>query len=171
MKTFAAPSSVTTFNYGWNDLTASQLSTLIQAYQSYFASTNVSADLGIGLTIGQGSKKGKLWAGISGVWYAANGNFKATISPLLSKLPATSYVGDLTQRTYIGSVTQVAQGTPLNVPLPQPKNTFYAKSLMTPQGSPIPSAAITAFTKYLANQGWNTATVSFYFSVSYDLAG
>jgi len=117
--------------------------------------------LGIGLVISQGSKKGRFWAGISGAWYAANSKFQATISPLLSKLPATSYVGDLTQRTYIGSVTQVAQGTPINAPLPQPKDTFYAKSLMTPQGSPIPSAAVTAFTTYLTNQGWNTATVGF----------
>jgi hypothetical protein len=38
-------------------------------------------------------------------------------------------------------------------------DTFYAKSITTPQASPMSNSSIRAFSKYLANQGTQSDTV------------
>ncbi len=44
----------------------------------------------------------------------------------------------------------------------QPDNTdtFYAKSLMTPEGAPMSAQALQAFMNVVANEGFTTETVS-----------
>jgi len=52
-------------------------------------------------------------------------------------------------------------GGSLNTTQPDITDNFYAKSLMTPQCSPMSMGAINAFISYLANEVQNSTMVSF----------
>jgi len=83
------------------------------------------------------------------------------VQPFLSQMPAPQRSGG-TPGTYINSVASLTGNLPLNTASgPDTHDTFYAKSLTTPQASPIPDAARKAFMNYLANDGFNANTVRF----------
>ena len=67
--------------------------------------------------------------------------------------------------TYIDSVRILGQPNPLdNVhTAPDVNDTFYVKSLMIPETLPLNSTAWKAFTKYLAEEGYDSPLVSHFF--------
>ncbi|KDR69186.1 hypothetical protein GALMADRAFT_272070 [Galerina marginata CBS 339.88] len=155
--TFAAPSSVTVFEYSWN-LSASEASSSLAAFQSFVLSPNFPQEFGGEIVLTPGSSKGRVAFGIHGGWYAPADQFNTVIAPLLAKLP-TPANKTLTVGTYINSVQLLGGLGRLNtVGIPDTPNTFYAKSLMTPEASPMSNASMNAFTTYLANDGFGTNT-------------
>lgn len=157
VKTFPAPSSSTAFEYHW-DLNVADATKGISAFQS-FVQTNIPVEFGAEINLGRGSASGRVSLTVTGGWYGPAGKLNATIAPLLSQLPPNPQT-TLNVGTYINSVQFFAGSQPLDTTqMPDRHDTFYAKSLMTPQSSPMSSAAINAFMNYLAYQGFVSTTV------------
>ena len=96
---------------------------------------------------------------MAGGWYAPADQFEAVVAPLLATLPAPANV-TLTPGSYIDGLQRIGGlGRLDTTSTPDVPNTFYAKSLMTPEESPMSCEAITAFMNYLSNEGFEESTV------------
>jgi hypothetical protein len=157
VKTFPAPPSATIFQYGW-DMSVTDASNGIATFQS-FVQTNIPPEFGAEINLGRGSASGKVSFQLVGGWYGAANKLDATIAPLLAKLP-TNPQTSVNPGSYINSVQLLVGGQSLDTTLaPDRNDTFYAKSLMTPESSPMSPAAIQAFISYLANEGFSSTMV------------
>lgn len=157
MKTFPAPPSATIFEYTWN-LNAADAAKAIGAFQD-FVQTNIPQEFAAEIVIGSGSVQGNLSWGLTGGWYGPANQFRSVIAPFLAKMPKPASTS-LTPGTYINSVQFLGGLGSLNTSsLPDGHDTFYAKSLMTPEASPMSNAARTTFMNYLANDGFTANTV------------
>lgn len=131
----------------------------ISAFQSFVVSPSLPQEFGAELVLEPGSAQGRVSFGLTGGWYAPADQFAAVIAPLLSALPQPAS-NQVTVGTYIDSVQHYGGLGRLNTTgIPDSPNTFYAKSLMTPEGSPMSNASMAAFTNYLANEGFGANTV------------
>ncbi|KAF9556534.1 FAD-binding domain-containing protein [Agrocybe pediades] len=155
-KTYPVPSSATILGYDW-DLSASAAADALGKFQTY-VTTNIPKEFGPELTLTKGSSQGRVRFSLGGGWYGAASGLDAVLQPFLSQMPAPSNSGR-NVGTYINSVASLTGGLPLNTASgPDTHDTFYAKSLTTPQASPITAASRTAFMNYLANDGFNANT-------------
>jgi len=102
----------------------------------------------------RGAVIGTISISFAGGWYSPIENLNATIIPLLHQLPATSRTSFFTG-TYLATAENLAGGSLDTKLAPDGHDTFYAKSLLTPESSPMSDAAILAYTRYLANQGFS----------------
>jgi len=95
-----------------------------------------------------------------GGWYAPADQFAAVIIPLLNKLNlSTPSSQTITPGTYIESVQNLGGINRLNTTtIPDVHDTFYAKSLMTPEASPMTLNALNAFMSYLGSAGFKADT-------------
>ncbi|KAJ7106238.1 glucooligosaccharide oxidase [Mycena epipterygia] len=156
VQTFPAPKSAIVFEYSWDSLNIATASAAIASFQT-FAATNIPPEFGAELVFGKGSSSGQVSFGLTGAFYGASSAFNATLTPYLKTLPKPSRF-TITPGSYINSVS-VLSGTPLNTSTaPDGSDTFYTKSLMTPEGSPMSAAAIKAFVTYMATQGFSSNT-------------
>ena len=156
-KTFAAPESVTIFNYTW-DFNAADAGSATQQFQN-FVHGNIPQEFGADLIIKRSSSSGRVSFGLIGGWYAPADEFAAVIAPLLDNLPPPS-VQSVTPGTYIESVQNVGGLDRLNTTgIPDFHDTFYAKSIMTPEASPMTGMAINALMSYLGDAGFTADTV------------
>jgi hypothetical protein len=97
-----------------------------------------------------------------GGWYAAAEEFAAVIAPFLDTLPPPS-AQSVTPGTYIQSVQALGGSKPLDTTtVPDTHDTFYAKSIMIPEASPMTNTALNAFMSYLGNDGYTADTVRWY---------
>ena len=89
-----------------------------------------------------------------GGWYGPANEFKAVVDPYLTNLPPPSWK-NVTSGTYIESVQNLGGSNQLNTTgVPDVHDTFYAKSLMTPEVSPMTITALTAFMNYVGSVGF-----------------
>lgn len=151
VKTFAAPSSATVYSYVW-DLDVATAAAGLGSFQKY-AQADAPSELGAEITLGKGSNKGRVYFQLIGVWYGT-GNLDDVLKPLLDDLPGGPQI-ELNPGSYIQSVEKLAGGS-LDVSAPDTTDTFYAKSLMTPEDSPMSNDSMNAFMCYLANEGYDT---------------
>jgi len=159
VQTFPAPASAIVFQYGWDSLNITAASRAIASFQE-FAKTSIAPEFGAELVFSAGPSSGHVAFGLTGAWYGAPANFNATVAPYLKTLPAPSWQ-TITPGSYINSVSVLA-GQPLNTSTAAENgDTFYEKSLMTPEGSPMSAAAIQAFVTYMAVQGFSSSTAWF----------
>lgn len=93
-----------------------------------------------------------------GGWYGPASRLNSTLAPFLTRLPRPNNV-KLTVGKYIETVDYLGNGVLDTDLAPDGNDTFYAKSLMTPENSPMSPKAITAFISYLANEGFGVSTV------------
>ncbi|KAJ7456419.1 hypothetical protein B0H11DRAFT_2176103 [Mycena galericulata] len=159
VQTFAAPPSATVFQYGWGSVNISVASTAIAAFQTFVA-TNIPQQFGAELVFTAGSSSGEVTLGLTGGYYTniTTAELNALLEPYLQHLPAPTST-TFTPGTYINSVAFLAAPMALNTSLaPDSPNTFYTKSLMTPESAPMSSTAITAFVTYMATQGFSSDT-------------
>ena len=97
--------------------------------------------------------------GLTGGWYAPADQFAAVIAPFLNTLPTPSEQ-TVTPGTYIEGAQSVSGINRLNTSgIPDVHDTFYAKSLMTPEASPMTITALNAFMSYLGYTGFTADTV------------
>ena len=157
VETFAAPDSVTVFSYSW-DLSAADAASAAQQFQN-FAQTNIPQEFGADLNVERGSSSGRVFVELTGGWYAPADQFAAVITPLLNTLPTPS--GKMViPGTYIESVQYLGKLGRLDTSgIADTHDTFYAKSLMTPEASPMTSTALNAFMSYLGDKGFTADTV------------
>ena len=158
VKTFPAPSSATVFQYVWN-MDPTDAANAVSVFQE-FSTSNIPSQFGAEFVIGRGNAAGQLSFGLTGGWYGPEQNLSSVIQPFLSQVgpPAST---NLVPGSYIDSVAYLGGGS-LSTSGPDSRDTFYAKSLMTPAASPISSAALLAFMNYMANEGSNTDVVGFF---------
>ncbi|KAF8633802.1 hypothetical protein AX15_001244 [Amanita polypyramis BW_CC] len=147
------PSSTSIFQYQWN-MNPSDAVKAVSEFQKY-VQTNISEKLGSQLLFSKGKMLGELSFGLRVAWYGPADQFDAVIKPYLDKVrpfdSKTCFVG-----SYIGSVEYLGGLGTLNISAPDSTDTFYAKSLITPNTSLISDQAFNAFTKYTANEGFQT---------------
>ena len=124
-----------------------------------FVQSNIPPQFGAEINLGQGSAPGTVQFSLVGGWYGPKNQLAGVLSPLLARLPKNPQV-TLVPGTYLNSVTFLAGGS-LNTTKPDISDTFYAKSLTTPQNSPMLTRAMNAFINYLANEGQSSIMVSF----------
>jgi hypothetical protein len=157
VQTFPAPASAIVFEYGWNSLDITTASNAIASFQT-FAASNIPKELGAELVFSKGPSSSHVTFGWTGAFYGNASIFNSTIAPYLKTLPTPSST-TITPGSYINSVA-VLSGQALNTSTAADGfDTFYMKSLMTPQGSPMSAAAIKAFVTYMAVQGFSSNTV------------
>ncbi|KAF9263865.1 glucooligosaccharide oxidase [Marasmius fiardii PR-910] len=154
VETFAAPEYSIVFSYTW-DIPADTASQALIDFQS-FASSGIPPEFGAGFTISKSDTQGNLNFNLLGGWYGEQSKLDSVIKPYLDKLPQPKSNDRLGNGTYIDSVSQLGGG--LDLSQPDHTDTFYAKSLMTSEGSPVSKEAVSAYMKYLANDGANTST-------------
>ena len=124
-----------------------------------FVKTNIPQEFGAEFNLRKGSSSGKIAFNLEGGWYAPADQFEAVITPLLNALPPYSQK-NITVGTYIESLQIVGGLNRLNTSgIPDKQDTFYAKSIMTPEKAPMTSKALNAFMTYLGDAGFNADTV------------
>ena len=156
-KTFAAPASATVFQYTW-DLSAAEAAEATEQFQNY-VQTDIPQEIAAEIVLSKGSSEGRVSFGLTGGWYAPAEQFDAVIAPLLYNLPTPSKK-TITPGTYIESVQNLGGLGRLDTSgIADTHDTFYAKSLMTPEASPMTLDALNAFMSYLGSAGFTADTV------------
>ncbi|EFP88804.2 uncharacterized protein PGTG_14143 [Puccinia graminis f. sp. tritici CRL 75-36-700-3] len=159
--TQAAPSQATNYAYDWNFNEAELGDALIKLQT--FCMSNLPAQFGMTVNLRKSSQSGKLMFSFTGAYYGAQSSFSGVVQPFLSQMPTPSG-NSVKTSNWITSLQGLAGNQALStsgVDLTQEHDTFYAKSITTPQSAPMSNSSIRAFSKYLANQGVQSNTVWF----------
>jgi len=144
------------FSYSW-DLSAADAASAAQKFQN-FVQTNIPQEFGADFDLGRGSSRGRVSVLVTGGWYAPANQFAAVITPFLNTLPKPS-AQTITPGTYIESVQSLGGLGRLNTSgIADTHDTFYAKSIMTPEASPMTSKALNAFMTYVGDAGFTANT-------------
>jgi hypothetical protein len=157
VKTFPEPSITTIYQYNWN-MNSSAVAKAISSFQK-FSQTNIPKEYSAELALFKGKAAGQLQFSFTGGWYGPTDKLNGIIKPYLDTLPEPDSIGSKSG-SYIDSLRLLGGLGHLSTQTPDSRNTFYAKSLMTPEASPISDTALAAFTDYLANAGFKTNLVS-----------
>lgn len=159
VRTFPAPPTATIFSYNWQ-LTASGAASALAAYQSFALNTpNLPPEFDSEMVITRGNVQGNVTIGFAGGFYLPVERLNATLAGFLRNMPpprAQSFdTGD-----YLHSALNLAGGSLDTTAQPDNTDTFYAKSLMTPQKAPMSTKAMQAMMNVIANEGFTTEVVS-----------
>ncbi|KAF9460058.1 glucooligosaccharide oxidase [Collybia nuda] len=153
VQTFPEPPSTTVFDYIWT-LDVDSISKGINALEAY-AQTDIPPEINPWVAFSRGPYRATVVFQVTGVWYGPEGKLNETIAPFLKNMPDAPQV-TLTPGSYINSLELLAGGSLDVHTKPDGHDTFYAKSLMTPEDSPLSLEARTAFAHYLANEGFES---------------
>ncbi len=157
LKTSPVPDYAIIFQYSWS-LNATAAGAAFVSFQN-FLFTDIPSEIGMELVLTRGSESGLVQFGLTGGYYGeSEATLDATLEPLLSQLPpydSRTLSGD---GTYLGTVSVLGDGTVSTHDAKDGADTFYAKSLMTPESEIITLEAATAFMTYLANEGYESGT-------------
>jgi len=159
VKTFPAPPTATIFSYNWQ-LSASEAARAFATYQSFVLTADLPPEFGAEIVLTPGNVQGNVTVGLAGGWYLPFEQLNATLKPLLDKLPAQTREPSFDTGDYLHSAVNLAGGSLDTSSAPDGTDTFYAKSLMTPEASPISDKALEAWMEVLANEGFNAPVVS-----------
>ncbi|KAA1071161.1 hypothetical protein PGTUg99_006605 [Puccinia graminis f. sp. tritici] len=167
-RTEPAPKEATNFGIRWNMNEEDFAQTLIK-FQT-FCMSDVPAQLGITVNLRKSKQSGKLLFDFAGAWYGEGSAFAGAVQPFLSQMPAPTATSAKTTDwiTGLSSIIGDATLSTANVDLTEEYDTFYAKSLTTPQSTPLSNSSMAAFAKVLANQGLQSSTDWF---VQFELYG
>lgn len=158
VKTFPTPSYAIIFQYNWQ-LNYTLAAHALGAFQD-FVRTDIPSQFGSEIVLTRGGERGNVSFGLTGAWYGAKEAVNSTVQPFLRAMPPPHSVTFSGNGTWIDSVSILA-GSPLDTTVaPDTTDTFYAKSLMTPEAEPLTERGRVALMKYLALGGWDTITVS-----------
>ncbi|KAK7462246.1 hypothetical protein VKT23_007849 [Stygiomarasmius scandens] len=160
-RTHSVPPGGTLFSLFW-DMDISTASSAFSSWQSFVLSSSLPTTLGIELGVLKGSAYGRVQILLFGSYFGSSDrtDFKKTMEPLLSGLPEPDI--DLGSKLVSGSWIEVLSaaadptGT-LNTTSGKDSNdTFYAKSLMTPQDVPLSKEAMGELMEYLGTVGFES---------------
>ncbi|KAG6829575.1 hypothetical protein H0H92_004124 [Tricholoma furcatifolium] len=159
VETFPAPPTGTIFQYSWDGLTPTNATRILSVIQQFIATGDVPSYLGGEINLFRGSVVGTISISFEGGWYAPLETLNATVQPLLDQILPVSRTSFFTG-TYLETAENLAGGSLDTTSAPDGHDTFYAKSLMTPQSSPMSDSTLLAYTTYLAYQGFDAEVVS-----------
>ncbi|KAF8955654.1 glucooligosaccharide oxidase [Flammula alnicola] len=162
VQTFAAPPTATIFSYNWQ-FTAAGAAAALSSYQDFVLTANLPPEFGAEIVLTRGNVQGHVTVGLAGGWYAPLDQLNATLKPFFDRMPpprAESFdTGD-----YLHSAVNLAGGSLDTTSQPDNTDTFYAKSLMTPESQPMSDRALEALMEVIANEGFTTS-VGWFFQV------
>ncbi|PBK66900.1 glucooligosaccharide oxidase [Armillaria solidipes] len=139
-QTYTVPSFATIYEYDWQ-LNYSSAAAALAKFQE-FATTDIPPQLGAEINLGKGNSEGTVSFVLTGGWYGES------IDALQSVLaPTVQVLGD-------GVVNTKVAG-------PDSTDTFYVKSLMTPEDQPMTLEALEVYMKYIAYEGYASDTAWF----------
>ncbi|KAF8824686.1 glucooligosaccharide oxidase [Lentinula edodes] len=154
-RTYAVPSSATAFEFIW-EMDIPTASNAFMEFQSWALSGNVPLEFGGEIGFLKGLAYGQVQFAFLGNYFGPADSFNSTIAPFFDKLPIPNTT-NVTQGTWIEALTAIAAGNMNTTVLPDTNDTFYAKSLMAPQLSPLTNASMIALVTYLAEVGFNNS--------------
>jgi hypothetical protein len=157
-RTHEIPKAATTYRFNWILDVEKSISVLL-AYQNASARPDLPNELGIRHELRRGLYPGTVNHSLTGTWNGPADQFYAILDRFLKHYPepVDSYVHN---GTYFESLIYHSDKGTLNTTNPDDHDTFYAKSLATPQDYLLTEEAITKFVHVVANQGQSTTTVS-----------
>ncbi|KAL0063991.1 hypothetical protein AAF712_009059 [Marasmius tenuissimus] len=157
MNTFSVPPSGTFFQYVW-DMDVEQATHAFTSFQKFATDRTLSNTFGGELGVLKGREKGRVAILLLGSHYGTVGEFNETVDLFLSTQPTPDDM-TLTSGTWIEVLTAGAAGDLNTTGTEMPRDTFYAKSLMTPEdGLLLTEEAMNAMMKYLAEDGYESDT-------------
>ncbi|KAJ7855030.1 glucooligosaccharide oxidase [Mycena olivaceomarginata] len=159
---FPSPASVIVFQYNWH-LDVENAATALDTFQKFVVQPSLPPEFGAEIVLTRGAIAGNVSFGLTGAWHGDPSLLNGTVAPFLAAMPPLNAV-TFTGGNWIDSVNFLAGGTLNTSSAPDYTDTFYAKSLMTPEASPMNEAARTAFMNGLAYEGF-TSNTSWFFQV------
>jgi hypothetical protein len=160
VETFPAP-PFTVFRYTY-DLTVNEATSALSNWQD-FAGTDIPPELGGELILTKGSASGNVYVQLFGAYFGTNACFETILKPFLDTFPSPPMTEKIANGDWLTAWTALANG-PLDTSIPAnapfAADTFYAKSLMTPESQPMTRKAMRAFMEYLGFQGFHFTGVS-----------
>ncbi|ORY83557.1 glucooligosaccharide oxidase [Leucosporidium creatinivorum] len=145
--TFATPSNSIVFSYSYYGLSVADQSSIFLAFQSWGA--EAAPELGVSFIVGTGGS-----IQFYGAMYSDRQTYDAEIKKLLDQVPG-GYDESVQELSWIDSLSAV--GGDLDTSnAADSRDSFFAKSLMSPEDTPITEEAITAFFQYLADTDTDT---------------
>jgi len=172
VRTHPIPSGGTFFFLFW-DMDIPNASSTFSLWQSFALSSSLPTTFGGELAILKGSAYGRVQVAFLGSYFgsADQAEFNKTVEPFLSGLPEpdVSLGSTLVSGSWIKVLAAGAAPTGvLNTTMggKDANDTFYAKSLMTPQDVPLTEEAMGALMEYLGTEGFESNTVSILFAQS-----
>ncbi|KAE9389963.1 glucooligosaccharide oxidase [Gymnopus androsaceus JB14] len=162
VNTFAAPSYAIVMEYSWSSVDYEMAGQYLYSFQNFSLSGPPSALAGE-LVLSRGSEEGQVTFALTAAWYGDGDEDSANsaIQPFLDVMPTPTSSQILGDGSYIDSVS-VLGGTTLDTSeAPDITDTFYAKSIMTPESEPMTLEACTSFMQYLATEGFTSNTAWF----------
>lgn len=156
-KTHKAPDYALIFQYNWH-LNYTEAADSFGLFQQ-FVQTDIPSHLGMEIVLTQAPISGNISFGLTGSWYGRQGELEPTLQPFLQKMPPLNSVTFSGNGTWIDNLVIFAGGS-LNTTLaPDITDTFYAKSLMTPEAEPLSHTSRLALMKHLSTVGVGSPTV------------
>ncbi|KAK0448331.1 uncharacterized protein EV420DRAFT_1712324, partial [Desarmillaria tabescens] len=160
--TVAIPEEGTYFVYNWN-VSVAEASTFLTSLQD-FVQSGIPSTLGLELRLFRGNIAGNLSIQLDGAYFGSHDSYTETIQPYLDTLPPPGLT-TIAQGNWIETVAALTFGA-LNTSTQAPINdTFYAKSLMVPEDSPLSKDAIDALMSYLDTVGFSTTDVFWFVEI------
>lgn len=156
VSTHIAPSSAAFGTYTWEMDIAS--ATLALSNFQNFADSGIPPELGTELYFFKGPSNGTVTAQYLAGYFGDFGTYNDTVAPFLGTLPEPA-ASTFASGNWIEGFGALSYPS-LNTSAPNTQDTFYAKSVMTPEAEPITQEAIEAFVTYLATEGFAADIVS-----------
>ncbi|KAE9396226.1 glucooligosaccharide oxidase [Gymnopus androsaceus JB14] len=157
VNTFSAPSYAIVMEYSWSSVDYELAGRYLYLFQNFSLSGPASALAGE-IVLTRGSEEDQVTFALTVAWYGDQDSANSTIQPFLDVMPTPSSIQIVGNGSYIDSVSVLA-GTTLNTSeAPDVTDTFYAKSIMTPESEPMTLEACTSFMQYLATEGFTSNT-------------
>ncbi|GAA5977128.1 hypothetical protein JCM10908_004865 [Rhodotorula pacifica] len=144
------PATAVTYSFYYDSPSTVNAATAFSSFAD-FGNLSAPANLGMVATTGANSFE------ISGVWYGPEAEFWAVIQPLKDQLPP-GYTETVQGMSYIDSAKKLAGTDDLSThgQMLVSRDSFYAKSLMTPSTIPISIDVLESFFDYLFNASTST---------------
>ncbi|KAG7094084.1 hypothetical protein E1B28_007703 [Marasmius oreades] len=153
--TYPVPTSSVIFRYGW----VFDIDGATNAFESFqnFVDKGIPAELGGELVITRGPSTGRVGVEFFGAYWGPLSSFNATVAPYLATQPSpTSQT--ISSGNWLEGLEVLLYGALNTSTAPDPLDTFYAKSIMSPEAEPITKDAARSFFTYLANEGFASNT-------------
>ncbi|KAF9269183.1 glucooligosaccharide oxidase [Marasmius fiardii PR-910] len=154
-KTYPVPTSSVIFRYDW-DFDVDGATDAFKSFQN-FVDSGIPAELGGELVITRGKSAGRIAIEFFGGYWGPLDSFNATVAPYLSAQPTPSSQS-VDTGNWLEGLEVLLYGALNTSTAPDPLDTFYAKSIMSPEAEPITKEAARSFFTYLANEGFASNT-------------
>ncbi|THU98373.1 FAD-binding domain-containing protein [Dendrothele bispora CBS 962.96] len=153
--TFPAPSAATIFQFNWS-FNLTEATQALSNWQS-FVDTDIPPQLGGELVLTRGPSSGQVNVQFFGGYWGPHEDFNSTIAPFMNTFP-TPQSQNVTSGNWLEGLEALVFGALNTSTMIESRDTFYAKSVMTPEQVPMTEEAMKAFITYLGTEGISSNT-------------